>query len=185
MLNMSREIIGIVGTIAAGKDVAGEYIGQSLNLPVYQISSPLKAICKSESIEPTRDNLIVLGTKLAAERGDGYLAQYILESSSESLIITGMRQLGQLAVLDSRSDLTLLSIDASPELRFERAMKSGKSGEATTLDEFVARELAENSPPNAQRLFECMKLAQYHLTNEGPEEEFRIKLDQLINVMGK
>jgi len=182
---MSREVIGIVGTIAAGKDAAGEYIGQSLDLPVYQISSPLKAMCKDEGIEPTRDNLIALGTKLAAERGDGYLAEYILNNSSESLIVTGMRQLGQLAVLDSLSNLTLLSIDANPELRFERAKKSGKLGEAKTLDEFVARELAENNPPNAQRLFECMKLAQYHLTNEGSEEELHIKLDQLLNTIGK
>lgn len=177
---MSKEVIGIIGTIGAGKDTAGDYIANKLNISSFQISSPLKQICIETGVEPTRENLIALGTKLAAEYGDGYLAKYILEHMSGRSVITGMRQLGQINVLKKSSNLVLIAVDANPEIRFSRTINNGKLGEATTLEEFVAREKAENSPPNAQRLFECMNLADYRLSNNGTLEDLYKQLDEII-----
>ena len=147
-----------------------------------QISSPLKQLCEEAGIEATRENLIALGTRLASKHGDGYLAEHILrnERERERVIITGMRQLGQIAVLRSSSDLTLLSVDADPHIRFERVGNNGKLGEATTIEDFLQREKAENSPPNAQRLFECMRLADHHLTNNGSLDEIHAQLDEIF-----
>lgn len=177
---MTKEVIGVVGTIGAGKDTAGDYISDVLKIPSFQISSPLKKICAEKGVESTRDNLIVLGTQLVAEHGDGYLAEYILERMPDRAVITGMRQLGQIALLESRSNLTLLSIDADSSIRFERAKKNDKLGEAKTLEEFIQREIAENSAPNAQRLFEVMDLAEYHLFNEGSVEDLYAQLDSIF-----
>lgn len=177
---MTKEVIGIVGTIAAGKDTAGDHIANVLNIPSFQISSPLKEICTETGVEPTRDTLIALGTQLAAEHGDGYLAEYILERMPERAVITGMRQLGQIAVLEANSNLTLLSIDADSSIRFERAKRNDKLGEAKTLKEFVARELAENSAPNAQRLFEVMNLSEFRLSNEASIEDLYAQLDSIF-----
>lgn len=176
---MTKQIIGIIGTIGAGKDTAGDYIAKKLHIPSFQISSPLKQICADTNIEPTRDNLIALGTKLAKEHGDGYLAEYILERMPERAIITGIRQLGQIAALESLSNLVLISIDADASVRFQRVKSNNKLGEATTLSEFIAREKAENSAPNAQRLFECMDRADYHIVNEGSFEELYAQLDAI------
>jgi dephospho-CoA kinase len=178
---MLKEVIGIIGTIGAGKDTAGDYIADKLNIPIFQISSPLKSICLETGIEPSRENLIELGTKLAVEHGDGYLAEYIIEHMDEErAVITGMRQLGQIDTLKSLSKLTLISIEATPTIRFERARNNGKVGEASNLEEFITRERAENSAPNAQRLFECMKLADYHITNESSLEDLYSKLDNIF-----
>ena len=176
---MKKEIIGIVGTIASGKDKAGDYISEKLNIPSFQISSPLKQICEQNGIEPTRDNLIKLGTKLASERGDGYLAEYILGQIETAGVITGMRQLGQIALLKSKANLTIVSIDADPSIRFERARENGKIGEAQSIEEFVAREAAENSPPNVQRLFQVIQLADFHIDNNASIEELYAKIDAL------
>ncbi len=179
-LIMSKEVIGIVGTIGAGKDIAGDYFANKLGIPSFQISFPLKEICKKTGIEPSRENLIALGTKLAATHGDRYLAYYILEHAPERAVITGMRQLGQIEALKSVSKLKLIAVDATPEIRFNRTLNNGKLGEAPTLKEFIAREIAENSPPNTQRLFECMKLADHHLINNGTFDEFYKELDKVI-----
>ena len=177
---MEKEVIGIVGTIGSGKDTAGDYIAKKLGIPSFQISSPLKEISSAKGIEPTRENLIALGTQLAAEKGDGYLAQYIVDLVPEKAVITGMRQLGQIVVLKASSKLNLISIDADPQTRFERTQKNGKLGEATTLEEFLFRENAENSAPNAQRVFECMNLADEHVTNNGSLEELYAHLDEIL-----
>jgi len=95
---VTKEVIGIIGTIAAGKDTAGNHISDVLHIPSFQISSPLKEIGAENGVEPTRDNLIALGTHLPVEHGDGYLAEYILERMLDRAVITGMRQLGQIAV---------------------------------------------------------------------------------------
>ncbi len=178
---MANHVIGIIGPIAAGKDIAGQYLAHQLGLPVYQISAPLKEICAGMGMELTRENLVALGTKLAAEKGESYLAEYIVAKAPEDrIIITGMRQLAQIHYLQSSAGLTLVSIDAQPSLRYERAKTGSRVSEASTLEEFIADEQAENSPPNVQRLFECMKLADHHITNNGSFEELHAALDSLI-----
>ena len=177
---MEKMVIGLVGTIGSGKDTAGDYIAAKLGIPVFQISAPLKQICADTGVEPTRENLISLGTELAKEHGDGYLAEYITERMKDSAVITGVRQLGQIAFLKSSSKLKLISIDANPEIRFNRTKNNDKLGEADNLNEFLAREQAENSPPNTQRLFDCMKLADFHITNEGTIEELYSAVDEIL-----
>lgn len=178
---MTKEVIGVIGTIGAGKDTAGNYIARKLDIPRYQISTPLKEICAERGVELTRENLVALGTELAAEKGEAYLAEYIVShTESDKLIITGMRQLAQIVFLQSTADLTLIAIDADPSVRYERTKAAAAMGEAKTLDEFIANEHAENSPPNVQRLFECMKLADYHLTNNGSPEDLYSEIDCII-----
>ena len=175
-----KRVIGIIGPIASGKDEAAEYISRSLNIPSYQISAPLKMICAERNVKPDRETLIALGTELAREKGDAYLAHYLVDIIENSAIITGMRQLGQIEYLRENTQFTLIAINASPELRFERTRRAGKPGEAKSFDEFVARERAENSPPNAQRLFECMKRADATIDNNSSLEEFYLGLDQVL-----
>ena len=177
---MSKEVFGIIGTTAAGKDTAGDHISDVLSIPSYQTSTQLIQICIETGVEPTRDNLIELGTELSKKHGDGFLVETILETMPDRGVITGIRQLGQIAALQSMTNLTMISIDANPFLRFERAKRRGKLGEAKTLDEFVANEIAENSPPRTQRLFECMDLAEHQLINEGTIEELHARIDEIF-----
>ena len=178
---MTRRVIAIIGTIGAGKDTAGNYLTSKLAIPSYQISAPLKEICAKRGLELTRENLVALGTELAAEKGESYFAEYIISHAiADTIIITGMRQLGQINFLRSRVDMTLIAIDADPAKRYERSKKAAVVGEANTLEEFVAKEQAENSPPNVQRLFECMDLADYHIVNNGTPQELYDEIDRII-----
>lgn len=178
-----KEVIGIVGPICAGKDVAGEYISEQMDIPVYQISSPLKEICKERNMPAEMDNLIKTGSELAHKHSDGCLERYILDNLVENrIIITGMRQLGQLALLNAETNLFLLSVDASAEVRFERSKLSGKLGEATDFEVFKRKEIIENSPPNPQRLFDCMQRANFEIINNNSLYYFQKKLDQFIDI---
>ena len=175
-----KRIIGIIGPIGAGKDTSADYMSSEIGIRAYQISSALREICQQRGIEPTRENLIELGTKLANKHGDSYLAKYVLDKSPAFSIIVGMRQLGQITYLKEHADLILIAVDAPLPQRFRRAAARDKLGEAKTIEEFEANELKENSPPRAQRVFECMKLADYKVINNGNIIDLQLKLDKII-----
>lgn len=178
---MVRQVIGIIGTIGAGKDTAGRYLTDRFAIPCYQISAPLKEICAERGMELTRENLVALGTELAAEKGETYLAEYIVShAKSEEIIITGMRQLAQIKFLESSVDLVLIAVDADPSVRYERTVAAGVVSEAKNIDKFIANERAENSAPNVQRLFECMSLADYRVENNGSLRDFYDEIDRVI-----
>jgi len=175
-----RKIIGIIGTIGAGKDFAAEYIAKKFGLPILQISQPVRDIAKEKNIEPTRLNLVELGSRIAEEKGDDYLVKFLLQTNNVDAIITGMRQLGQIECLKKEVNLTLIAIDADPVIRFERTKTRGKAGEASNVEEFIEWERKENSAPHVQRLFECLKLADYKIENNGTREELYKKIDRIL-----
>jgi len=173
-----KTIIGIVGGISSGKDVAAEYISKKLSIPVFQISQPLKDIAQKMGIDINRKNLVELGTKIAKERGEEFLAKESLNKvKTKTAIITGMRQLEQINYLRKNTNFVLLAIESKPEIRFQRALDRKKNGEAATLEEFVKNEQFENSGYHSQRLFDCMKLADYTIKNDEGFEDFFVKID--------
>lgn len=176
---MKKKVIGIIGTIASGKDLAAEYIAAQLRIPRHEISQPLKDLAQERGIALTRENLVKFGREIAAEEGMDYLAKVILEKIPSTGVVAGMRQIPQIEYLRDNADLVLLAIDADPAVRFARASGRGKSGEAATLVEFIEREQEENSG-TVQRLFDCMKLADYHLVNDGSVEELKQKIDSIL-----
>lgn len=179
------KVIGVIGPIASGKDTAGNYIAEKLGITHRSISYPLKVICETEGIQPSRDKLIALGTKLAKQHGDDYLARYIVEHTEGDLVITGIRQLGQIGYLKHSTDFILISLDAKPKLRLERAKARGDKGRyLSTTKDFIEYEKKENSPPNSQRLFECMRLADFSIQNDSSIQDLNVKINFVLKRVG-
>ena len=95
------------------------------------------------------------------------------------LIITGLRQLGQLQYLRKNTKSIFVAIETDAKIRYERMKQRGKFGEKeTTFEEFCRVEEMEES--TVQRVSDCMKLADFVLENNGTLQEFDKKLDELI-----
>ena len=61
---MKKEIIGIVGTIASGKDKAGDYISEKLNISLRLKVAALENInFLITELEPTNERLLQYQTK--------------------------------------------------------------------------------------------------------------------------
>jgi dephospho-CoA kinase len=177
---MKKTAIGIIGGISSGKDLAADYIARHLSVSRFEISQPVKIIAQERGLALTRENLVELGTKLAREKGSAYLAEILLNKIENHGIITGMRQLGQIDFLKKNSKLILIALEAKVDLRFQRTVARGKQGEATTLLEFINKEQNENSGSHDQRLFECMKLADYTVNNDSDIDNLFKQLDDIL-----
>lgn len=178
-----KKVIGIIGPIGVGKDTCAEYIAKKTGAGHFQISQPIKDIALSKGLSTTRETLIEIGRTISQEKGPTYLAEYILDQINSIGIITGMRMLEQIDFLRKNSDFFLISIDADPKTRFERVKDRGKLGEADSLEEFIERERLENSG-TVQRLFECMKLADYSIMNNGTIKDLSSSIDEILEKQG-
>jgi len=158
-----KTVIGIIGPIGSGKDTAAIYLAEKLGCKVYEISGHIKKLAHEQGILHDRQSLIDFGNRIVKERGSEYLPNALLEQISERGIITGMRQVAQIEYLQKHSNLILVAIDADPEIRFKR----------------VRLEKEENSGDRVQRIFECMKMADHSVTNNGTLEELQKALDDL------
>lgn len=178
---MKKTVIGIIGTISSGKDTVADYISKKLEIPVFQTSQQLKDIAQERGLDLKRANLIKLGTKIAIEKGPDYLVKMIVESSDEErIVITGMRDLGHIEYLRAHTKLVLVALEADAEIRFHRTQDRGRAGEAETVEEFVENEEVENSGEHTQRLFECLKLADYTIANNKGLDSLYKKIDDVL-----
>lgn len=176
-----KTVIGIIGPIASGKDTAAAYIAKKMNYPIMEVSGCLKELATQKGVRVDRQNLVNFGTRIVRDYGHEYVPKMLLSRIENNGIITGMRQTSQIEYLRTHSKLVLISIDASPQIRFNRAQLRRRLGEATTLEEFIRFEQEENSGDHVQRLFECMKMADYHITNNESEKELYSKLDCILS----
>ncbi|MFC1687763.1 AAA family ATPase [Patescibacteria group bacterium] len=177
-----KTVIGIIGPIASGKDTAAAYIAKKIGCPIVEVSGYLKELAVKKGVKVNRQNLVDFGTRIVRDYGHDYIPKMLLGRINENGIVTGMRQTSQIEYLRAHSKLVLISIDANPEIRFKRAQIRHRLGEATTLDEFIKFEQEENSGDHVQRLFECMKMADYHIINNEKEKELYSKLDCILGL---
>jgi dephospho-CoA kinase len=55
-------IIGLTGSYCSGKDTVADYIVGKSGFLHFSLSDEIRLIMKEQNIEPTRENLIVLGS---------------------------------------------------------------------------------------------------------------------------
>ena len=176
-----KTIIGIVGGIGSGKDTVADYISEKLKIPAFQISQPLKDLASEKGIEPNRENLIKLGSEVFRDRGPSFFVETLVKKVPDNLlIISGTRIPSVVEYMRDNYNLMLLAVTADPQIRFERSVLRDKLGEATKFAQFIEREKRENSAPNAQRLFECIELADYYVENNDSLEVLHNKVDEFL-----
>ena len=178
-----KNVIGITGTIASGKDHAGKYISKKLEVPLFEISGPIIEAARQRGISPTREEITKFSPIFAKEKGEDYSARVHLAQIESLGIITGMRQVAQIEYLRSNSHLILLAIDAETRLRFERAKSRGKFPEAASLEEFIRHDRLENSGPNTMRVQECMRMADYRLKNNTTLKDLEYDIDCILRTV--
>lgn len=175
-------IIAIAGTNGAGKDEAARYL-EGKGFAHFSLSAELREIARQRGHEPTREYLQELGNELRAAHGEAYLTKLVLSRAGGSprLIISSVRNLGELEPVRTTDGFKLLFIDAPVELRFERAKGRGRVGEGLTLEEFTALEEKElHAGAGKQNLAELREAASRVIVNDGTIEQLHRKLDEAV-----
>ncbi len=180
-------IIAIAGTNGAGKDEAARYFEEK-GFAHYSLSDVLRDIARSRNQDPTREVLQELGNMLRTEHGEAYLTNRVLKEAQGALniVISSVRNLGELEPVRTTDGFKLLFIDAPVEVRFARVKSRGRVGEGLTLDEFIELERREfNGGEGKQNLDELRDAADAVITNDGSIEDLHENVSAAVGDTGR
>lgn len=179
-------IIGITGTIGAGKGTVVEYL-KSKGFSHYSARSLLLAELTKRGLQNDRDAMRPLANELRQTHGPAYIAEMLFqeaETAGGDAVIESLRSVGEIEALKKLSSkFTLLAVDADPTIRYERIVKRGSETDSISFEEFIEQELleSEGKDPWAQNLPACIDMADILITNNGTLEELRAQVDSALS----
>lgn len=176
-------IIGIVGSIASGKDTVADYL-KTKGFKTISLSDILRQVMREEGQEITTANMTEFGNKLRNERGHDFLAGKAIKeiNPEDNTVITSIRQVGEVEFLQDQPDFTLVKLDAPIEVRLDRLVKRGRDGDIKNMDELKEIEAKQaNGTGGGMNMNKCFEMADEEIINDGTFEELHAKIDELIS----
>lgn len=186
-----KRVIGLTGTIGAGKDIVKEFLISRFNCYYVSLSSIIRTEAEEKKSNYNRKTLQDLGDGLRKRYGNWILAKLAVEylqSDKELIIVDGIRNVAEVEFLRKRfgKKFILIGVNAPQKLRFERVGKRRSTRDPKTWEEFVEmdkRDQGENEPEYGQQTKKCLDQADFVIVNDGTGEEMESKISKVIQNM--
>jgi dephospho-CoA kinase len=170
-------IIGITGTLGAGKGTVVEYL-KTKGFKHFAVSDTFLA---EEAIrrgfEPTRVARRDIANEYRA-KGPTKLMEAVFEmakgsiDAGENVIIEPQHTAGEVAFIQSKGGIEF-AVDADLPTRYARIVKRGSAKDDISFEQFADEQKKEmaSADPNKNNLGAAIARADYHFTNNGTQEE--------------
>ena len=122
-------IIGLTGKNGAGKGEVARFLTES-GYEYHSLSDILREELASRGEKVTREKLIAIVNELRANYGAGVVAERTLGKLSPEAhaVVDSIRNPFEVEALRRRKTFHLISVDADPKIRFERARLRNREG---------------------------------------------------------
>ena len=165
-------IIGITGTLGAGKGTIVDYLVNEEGFAHYSVRDFLITEMKRLGMEENRNSMTTLANRLRSAYGPSYITDELYEQARDNMedcVIESIRTPGEVMSLRRKQDFFLFAVDADPAKRFKRIKKRGSETDNVNFSEFKANEKREmeSDDPNKQNLSKCIEMADYTFQNDG------------------
>ena len=174
-------IIGITGTLGAGKGTVVEYLKEK-GFKHYSASGLLKELLLAEGKVPSRDTYSPLAKKIRTAYPGGIpqlLWEQIEKDNPENLVIEALHDIGEAQFVKDKKGI-LIGIDADIEVRYERSVKRGSEKDHVTLEEFKDHIHREEESADGHNIRAVLEKADHIILNEGTVEELYTQLSEIL-----
>ncbi len=183
-------IIGITGTLGAGKGTIVEYLEGKLDFNHFSVRNFLTEEIQKRGLELNRDSMVVVANDLRANHTPSYIVdQLYLKAveSGENCIIESIRTPGEVESLRAKGNFWLFAVDADSKLRYDRIQLRKSETDSVSFETFVENEMREmnSTDPYKQNLKACIDAADFVLQNSGSIENLQHQVDQIIRKIKK
>lgn len=180
-------IIGITGTLGAGKGTIVDHLVKSHHFKHYSVRSYLTQIINERGIPLNRDNMVDVANELRAKHNSSFIVEELYKeamNNRHNAIIESIRTVGEVEALRKIGNFYLFAVDASPKVRFDRILKRESVTDKISYKKFTEDEQKEmtSSDPSKQNIAKCILMADYKFDNNG---SFKALYDQVENAIQK
>lgn len=185
---MNLDIIGITGTLGAGKETIVEYL-KGHGYHHFSVRQVIIEGLKTEGVEdPGRSQMVEFANRMRQTDGAYFaksLHQLAVASGAKLAVIESIRSIDEVKWL-SENGIPLFSVDADQQERYRRISKRGTATDRVTHEEFLEQEKREweNADPKEQNLKYCIDqtLPIFRFTNNGTREELWNQVEQAMRL---
>lgn len=178
-------IIGITGTLGAGKGTIVDYLVQKKGFSHYSVRGFLIKEIERRNMLVNRDSMTSVANELRAQNSPSYVTdQLFLEAqkSGNNCIIESIRTPGEIYSLRNQKNFFLFAIDAESEIRYKRIFNRGSETDHIDYETFIMNEKREmnSDDPNKQNLKKCIELADFVFSNNEDLESLHKQIEEVL-----
>lgn len=178
-------IIGITGTLGAGKGTVVDYLVKEKGFIHFSVRGYLAEVIKKRGEQVNRDTLTHTANELRKEHGPAYIIEelyHMARSTGKDCIIESIRTPGEIASLRKQKGFVLLAVDADIQTRYERIVLRNSETDNIDFDTFQSNEQREmhSDDPNKQNLSECIRQADHVIMNNGSLENLHKQIEKVV-----
>ncbi|MDD3281544.1 MAG: AAA family ATPase [Bacteroidales bacterium] len=180
-------IIGITGTIGAGKGTIVDYLTSKKNFKHHSVRSYLLNEIKKRNLEPNRDSMVLVANQLRESHTPSFIIDELTKEAVKNhsnSVIESIRTEGEVLSLRKYPNFYLFAVDALPEIRYQRIVLRSSETDNIDYQTFIQNEKREftSANPNNQNLKRCIELSDFKFVNNGSIQEL---YNQIENVLSK
>jgi dephospho-CoA kinase len=178
-------IIGITGTLGAGKGTIVDYLVHSRGFSHFSVREFISEEIVRRGMPVNRDSMVVVANDLRSKHNPAYIVDQLYQQALESgqnCIIESIRTPGEVESLRLKGRFILLAVDAQPELRYERILNRNSETDKVSFTTFLENEKREmdSDDPTRQNLRKCIELADHVFRNDSTMRQL---VEEVENVL--
>lgn len=186
---MQKFIIGITGTLGAGKGTVVEYLVREKGFCHFSVRDFLREELEKREMPVNRDTLTAIANTLRVKHGTSYIIEQLFlkarECDSHS-VIESIRTPGEIESLRKNDQFFLLAVDADPRVRYQRIRKRNSETDQISFRVFLENEEREmhSTNPFHQHLAACIKQADFVIMNNGSILQLNEQTEAFLTQIG-
>ena len=182
-------IIGITGTLGAGKGTVVKYLVERQGFKHLSARAFFQEQMDKEGIAVNRDTMIEFANSLRAKHGSDYVFRELFKKAQAiggDVVIESLRTVGEAKALKENEGALLLAVDADQNLRYERIHGRGSALDQVTFDKFVEQENTEMSSEDEhkQNIAAVMAMADHTIYNDNDTEVLFRNVEEFLKSHG-
>lgn len=178
-------IIGITGTLGAGKGTIVEHLVKNYNFGHYSARDFIVKEVERRGLPVNRDMTTMVANDLRTIHHPGYVIEQLYEEAKngdKNAIIESVRALGEVDLLKNKGNFYLFAIDADPKIRYERISARKSALDKVSFDKFLSDEQREmeNTDPTKGNIKACIERADFIFTNNTTITDLEKSVDEVM-----